>query len=334
GRAANVGVAHVPDERLDVLTEMYRPRRTVPAEITYVDLPAPPDQASRKGGMFTGESVQQLQKVDALLLVARAFDDPSVPHPKGEVDFMRDLEDVCFDLMFADIALLERRIERIGTEMKAARASERASLSQQVDALKAIQEELEQGTPMRDRHLTDAESRALRDTFALSALPFLVAVNIGEGDIGRAEEIEAQAAELLTGRYTGVAAVCAGLEEDLAAMSPEEEQEFRASLGAGESGLSRMIRLSYEVLGLISFLTVGEDEVRAWTIEKGMTAAKAAGRVHSDIERGFIRAEVVAYDDLVAAGSTAEARKRATLRSEGRDYVMQDGDVVNFLFSV
>ena len=333
GRGANIGVAHVPDGRLDALTEMYKPKRTVPAEVTYVDLPGPAEHDGPKGGMFAGEALTQLQTVDAVLVVVRAFEDPSVPHVKSSTDWRRDIDDIGFDLLFADIALLDRRIERITKDMKGASQAERTRFAGNIEALRGLQAELEGGTPLRARTLTEQERTAVRDTFLLSALPFLVAVNIGEADIPNSDRLTAEAAEKVGDQRSGAVAICAQLEAELAGMDAEEEAEFRESMEAGESGLSRIISLSYDVLGVISFLTVG-DEVRAWTVERDTPAVIAAGRIHSDIERGFIRGEVVAYDDLVECGSQSEARTRGLLRSEGRDYLMQDGDTVNFLFSV
>lgn len=327
------GAAHVPDARLEKLTAMFKPRRTVHAEVTYVDLPGPPP-GTADFSPFGGEALQHLQKADGIVQVVRGFQSDTVPHPKGSVDWERDLKDLMFDLLFSDIALIDRRIERITAGMKSLRAADRDLEAKKIEALRAIQQGLEEGTPLRDRKLSDIEQRALQDTFLVSSLPYLVALNIGEDDLARADELEQAAEAELGGAKTGAAVICGSLEMELVGVSAEEEAEFRESLGAGESGLNKMIHLSYDVLGLCSFLTAGEDEVRAWTIEKGTPAAKAAGKVHSDIERGFIRAEIVSYDDLVAAGTLQAARKAGTLRSEGRDYVMHDGDVVNFLFSV
>jgi GTP-binding protein YchF len=339
-RGANVGVAHVPDQRLGILAKMYNPKKVVSAEVTYVDLPgvgvasAARDTSGPASEIFTGEAVSQLQKTDALLAVVRAFEDGSVPHILGSVDWRRDLEKVGFDLQFADIALLDRRIQRLNDGMKGLKAADRDETQKAVEILHKVQADLESGLPLRARQLSEGQDRALRDTFLLSGLPLLVAVNIGEQDLGRAGSIEAEADALLKGPKTGAAAICAKLETELARLPPGDEAEMRAGLGAGESGLSRMITLSYRVLGLVSFLTVGEDEVRAWTVPAGSPAPRAAGRVHSDIERGFIRAEVVSYDDLVGSGSQAESRKRGQLRQEGREYLVEDGDVINFLFSV
>ena len=328
-RSANVGVAHVPDSRVDRLTRIFNPKKTVYAEVTYVDLPG-----NISGDLFSGDALNQLQQVDAILLVARAFEDESVPHMDGSVDYRRDIEKVAFDILFADIALLERRIERLTDGQKKMKVGDREQAIKKVETLKGLQADLENGTAFRERELDDAESKAVSGTFTISGLPLLVALNIGEDDIGDTEALEQELAGILTGKSTGGAAICGSLEAELAGMSTEEEAEMRAGLDAGESGLSRMIKLSYEVLGLNSFLTVGKDEVRAWTISAGTLAPRAAGTVHSDIERGFIRAETVNFDDFIECGSMAEARNRGLYRQEGREYVVQDGDIVNFLFSV
>ncbi len=331
-RSANIGVAHVPDQRLDELTGIFNPKRTVPAEVTYVDLPG--SHSADSADLFSGEALGHLQKVDALLHVVRAFDNPAVPHALGTIDHRRDIEKVNFDILFADISLLERRIERIKDSMKGLKSQERVKAEKNIEVLQALQLEMEEGTAARDKEYTEEQIQAISDTFLLSRLPLLVALNVSESDLGRSGELEKELDELLAGHKSGGAALCGLLEEELAQMSPEEEAEMRSGLEAGESGLNRMIRLSYQVLGLISFLTVGEDEVRAWTIERDTPAPAAAGAVHSDIERGFIRAETVSYDDFIAAGSMAQARTNGALRQEGREYVVQDGDIVNFLFSV
>jgi GTP-binding protein YchF len=328
-RSANVGVAHVPDERVDILTGMFKSKKTVYAEVQYVDLPG-----SSSGDLFEGEAMAHLQQVDAILHVARAFEDASVPHLEGSVDYKRDIEKVAFDILFADIALLERRIERITASLKGLKVADRTEAEKNIETLKRLQGDLENGIALRDRDLESAEAKAISDTFTLSSLPLLVALNIGEDDVSNTAELEREMAGLLEGRSTGGAAICGSLEAELVGLSEEEEEEMRTGLDAGEPGLSRMIKLSYSVLGLNSFLTVGEDETRAWTISIGTLAPKAAGVIHSDIERGFIRAETVAYDDFIECGSMAEARNRGLFRQEGRDYVVQDGDIVNFLFSV
>ncbi len=328
-RSANVGVAHVPDERVDILTKMFKSKKTVYAEVTYVDLPG-----SSSGDLFEGEALAFLQQVDAILHVARAFEDGAVPHLEGTVDYKRDIEKVAFDILFADIALLERRVERLNGSLKGLNVAERGEAEKNIETLKRLQGDLENGVAFRDRDLDDAEARAISDTFTLSSLPLLVALNIGEDDIANTADLEQELAGLLDGKSTGGAAICGSLEAELVGLTVEEEAEMRTGLDAGEPGLSRMIKLSYGVLGLSSFLTVGEDETRAWTVNIGALAPKAAGVIHSDIERGFIRAETVAYADFMECATMAEARNRGLFRQEGRDYVVQDGDIVNFLFSV
>jgi GTP-binding protein YchF len=328
-RSANIGVAHVPDERVDILTKMFKSKKTIYAEVQYVDLPG-----SSSGELFEGEAMAQLQQVDAILHVARAFEDVSVPHLEGTVDYKRDIEKVAFDILFADIALLERRVERLTGSLKTMKVSDRDEANKNIDILKRIQGDLENGIAIRDRDLEASEIKAMSDTFTLSSLPLLVALNIGEDDVANTEALEQELDGLLDGRLTGGAAICGSLEAELVGMSEEEETEMRAGLDAGEPGLSRMIKVSYKVLGLNSFLTVGEDETRAWTVKIGALAPKAAAVIHSDIERGFIRAETVAYKDFIAAGTMAEARNRGQFRQEGREYVVQDGDILNFLFSV
>ncbi|NQW17398.1 MAG: redox-regulated ATPase YchF [Chloroflexi bacterium] len=329
---SNIGVAHVPDDRVDKLTELYKPKRTIYAEVTYVDIPGQ-GGVQQEQAMFDGAAMGQLQKADALLHVVRAFDDDSVIHSKDSVDWRRDAKDVEFDIMFSDIALIDRRIEKL-SDVKNMKAVDRDAQFKLIDELKAVQAGLEDGIPVRSQSLTDGQQRGLQDQFLVSSLPYLVAVNIGEDAIPDSEAIEGELGEMLTGELTGGAAICGSLEMELSQMDDAEEAEFRSSLGAGEPGLHRILRLCYESLGLMSFLTVGEDEVRAWTIPEQMPAAKAAGVIHSDIERGFIRGEIVSYEDLMEHGTVSNARTAGKLRSEGREYLMQNGDVVNFLFSV
>ncbi len=303
------------------------------AEATFVDPPAR-RAGAHDGGMFPGEALSQFQQADALLHVVRAFENDSVPHVKGSIDWRRDVRDVAFDLTFADISLIDRRVERIEVGMKGSRAAEREASINEIDALKEVQSELESGTPVRAQRLSAAAGRALRDTFLLSALPCLVVVNIGETELTRISELENELAAIVTGPWTGATAICGSLEMELAQMPPGEEEEFRTSLQAGEPALHRVVQMCQRALGLISFLTIGDDRVQAWMIVRGTPAAIAAGKVHTDMERGFIRAEVVGFDDLISAGGFQEARKTGILRAEGREYAMRDGDVVNFRFSV
>lgn len=328
-RSANVGVARVPDLRVDRLSEIYKPKKQTYAEVTYVDLPS-----NTSGDLFEGEALVHLQKVDAILLVVRAFENQAVPHMDGAVNYKRDIEKVTFDILFADIALLERRIERLTVSQKGLKSAERDQTVKIIRHLKRLQADLENGIALRDRDLNTAEKLAVSDTFTLSSLPLLIALNIGDDSIIDATSFESEVSNLLRGKLTGSAAIAGSLEAELVKMSAQEENEMRAGLSAGESGLSKMIKLSYSVLGLNSFLSVGGDEVRAWTVVTGSMASEAAGIIHSDIERGFIRAETVSFNDFMECGNMSEARARGKLRQEGRHYIIQDGDIVNFLFSV
>ena len=329
----NIGVAKVPDPRLADLAGISKPKRIVPAEVEYIDIPAAPEGPGRSAGIG-GERLSLLQRCDALLLAARAFDDPSVPQTEETTDPYRDASTLELELMFSDLAILERRQGRIASQLRSTRPTEREQLTREQSVLEAIRGGLECEIPVREQQLPP-EARPLLDNFQLlSAKPLMAVFNIGENDVERTDEIEAEMAARLGRPGVGVAALSGKLEMELAQMAPEDEAEFRESLSAGEPGLDRMVRLSYALLGWISFLTTGPDETRAWTIPHGCSAVEAAGKIHSDIQRGFIRAEVVSYDDLSRVRSIAEARKQALLRSEGKSYVMQDGDVVNFLFNV
>ena len=329
----NIGVAKVPDSRLGVLAEISKPKRVIHAEVEYIDIPAAPEGFGKTKGIG-GEYLNLLQRCEALLLVVRAFDDPSVPHVQETIDPYRDVATLQLELTFSDLAILERRQERIASQLRSARQSERDLLTREQSILAVIRAGLENEVPVREQELPAEATPFLENFQLLTAKPLIVVFNIGEESIEGGDAMEAEIRERLARPHVGAAALCGKLESDLAQMEPEDEAEFRESLGAGEPGLDRMINLSYDLLGLISFLTTGEDETRAWTITKGMSAVEAAGKIHSDIQRGFIRAEIVAYEDLARTRSLPEARKQALLRTEGKTYVMRDGDVVNFLFNV
>ena len=332
----NIGVAKVPDGRLDVLEGMFHPKRTVYAEVTYVDIPAAPEGLGKTQGI-SGEYLNFLQRADALLIVARAFEDPSVVHVSESLDAFRDIDSMLYELTFADLEILERRLSRVADGFKGARGSERDALTREQTTLDRIKSELEDGTHVRDQSVTEDEERLLSGFQLLTSKPLIVVVNAGEDQLDQIPDMEARLASEVGGANIKTAALCGKLEMELSQMgqNEEEETEFRATMGvAGESGLNRMIILSYSALNLISFLTVGEDECRAWPITRGMHAQKAAGKIHTDLERGFIRGEVVTYDDLCSCGTLAEARKMGVLRQEGKTYTVQDGDVMNILFNV
>ena len=331
-RKPNLGVSKVQDGRLAPLVDMFKPRRTVPAEVRYVDFPRAPEGSGRSQGI-AGELLNLLQTTDALLHVVRAFQDPTVPHEEGEVDPHRDLEVMDLELAFADLAILERRVERLESELKGARAGEREARLRERNTLDRLKGELEREIPIREQDMSDEERRLLANFGFLTAKPLLILWNIGEEDAASAPEIE----EELRTRYgrpgVEVVVLCGKLEMELAEMEEDEAGELREAMGLQEPALNRAIRASYALLGLVSFFTVGPDEVRAWTIDRHTPAVRAAGKIHSDIERGFIRAEVISYDHLIECGGLPEGRKRGLLRLEGKTYEVQDGDVINFLFN-
>jgi GTP-binding protein YchF len=327
----NVGVARVPDARVDALAAVFHPKKTTYAEIRWVDYPVAGFGVEGPGNRFLAE----IAGLDALVHVVRAFADEAVPHPEGSVDPHRDVESLDLELAFADLGLIERRLGRIEAEMRSMKAADRARLEADRALLQRLQVELEAGHGIRSLELSEEERRALSAYQFVTALPVLLVVNIGEGDLGRAGEIEAEFATQHGGPGVAVAALCVKVEAELATLEPDEAEEFRRDLGLPEeSPLDRAIQAAYSLLGLQSFLTAGEDECRAWTVRRGASAPEAAGKIHSDLERGFIRAEVARWDELAEAGSTAELKRRGRLRTEGKSYVVQDGDVLNILFNV
>ena len=332
-RKPNLGVAKVRDERLDVLERVFEPKRTVPDEVTYLDLPTAPEGLGATAGI-TGEFLNQLQGTDALLAVTRAFDDPSVPHPGDGVDPVRDAEAVLYELAFADLDILSRRLERLQDASKGARGPERETLEKERSLLARLQTGLEAGISVRGQALTQDESRLVEGFQLLTAKPLIVVANIGEDRLSDTSSFEETLSSVATGPRVVTAVLCGKLEMELAQMEPSEEREFRDSMELGESGLDRMVRLSNDALDLVTFFTGNANDVRAWTITRGAPAISAAGKVHSDFERGFIRAEVVAFEDLARCGSVAEARRQGVLRQEGRTYVVSEGDVINILFNV
>jgi GTP-binding protein YchF len=335
GVTLNVGVVKVPDERLDRLAEIFKPKKVVQADVTYVDLPAPP--ASTEGRVGTeelpAEHLARLRDSDALLHVVRAFEDPSNPHPSGNVDPARDLEQLDLEFLLADLAMAERRLERLKGSGRHGTQAEREAAEREEVVVRRIHAGLEAGTPIRDLGLDADESKAIRGFRFLTEKPVLVLLNIGEQDIGRAPELVASVAAGYQHQHAMVDALSAKIEMELGELDADEAAVFMEELGLSESSLGRVIALSYRLLGLISFLTAGPDEVRAWPIPDGSSAVDAAGAIHSDLAKGFIRAETVGYEDLLTLGSTAEARKAGRLRSEGKTYKVRDGDVLEILFS-
>jgi ribosome-binding ATPase len=324
---AHVGVVHVPDVRLGRLTAMYKPKKTIYASVEYLDTPGSVIELAR-----TGSQAQSLREVSALADVVRAFEDETIVAEGGSVDPTRDIENVELEFILSDLAVVERRLERLEKDIK---KQKNPALDKEFQVLQSAKTALEKQMPLRELELSTDDERAIRGFTFLSQKPVLYVLNLSEADASRADAAEefASAAGLKQRRHTTVTAICGKVEAELAELSDADAAEFMASYGLKESAISRLIRSSYGLLGLISFFTVGDDECRAWTIRAGSTALEAAGEIHSDIQRGFIRAEVVRYADLVAAGSLAEARARGTLRLEGKEYVVEDGEVVHFRHS-
>jgi GTP-binding protein YchF len=323
-----VGVAKVPDARLDRLTDMFKPKKRTPATVEYVDVPG---VAKGEGSALV--DLPALRGVDALVHVVRAFESELVPHPDGSVDPLRDTKMLELELILADLGAVDKRLERLEANIKKANRAE--DVSERAIFLK-MKEGLEAERPLREIELSPEERKRMRNYSFLSEKPVLLVVNLGEEDIRNAVAvIEASGLAAWAKRpATALCPISATIEAELTQLPAEDAQAFMEDLGLKEPGLDRVIRTSYELLGLISFLTAGEDECRAWTIGRGTRAQLAAGAIHSDIERGFIRAEVVTFDDLIAGGSFASCREKATLRLEGKDYIVQDGEVVHFRFNV
>ena len=327
----NVGIVAVPDERLDKLAEMYHPEKYTPATIEFVDIAGLVKGAS-KGEGLGNKFLSHIREVDAIVHVVRCFVDDNIIHVEGSVDPLRDVETINMELIFADMEMVERRIER---QKKAAKADK--SILAEVDVLERIYAALCEGKCARTVDLTEEEKDLIYEARLLTMKPTIYVANVAEDQVaGGYEENEGYQALAAhaAGEGAGIIAVCAGIEAELSELEGEDKQLFLDDLGITESGLDKLIKASYSLLGLISFLTAGTPEVRAWTITKGTKAPGAAGKIHSDFERGFIRAEVVAFEDLMREGTMVAVQAKGLLRSEGKEYVMQDGDIVLFRFNV
>jgi GTP-binding protein YchF len=325
-----VGVVSVPDPRLTVLAKMHASKKITPTAIRFVDIAGLVAGAS-KGEGLGNKFLAHIREVDAIAQVVRCFADDNITHVAGGLDPLRDIEIINTELCLADIESIERRLERLTRQVK---AGDKKAVAEKAAAEKAAAA-LEEAVPLRRAGLTEEEKEALAELNLLTLKPILYIANMGEDDLAEggnalSAKVEAFAAE--EGALT--ISLAARLEEELAGLEEEERAEFLQTLGLTESGLDKLVRAAYDLLHLISFLTAGEMESRAWTIRRGTRAPQAAGKIHSDIERGFIRAEIVSYDDLVASGSYAAAKEKGLVRLEGKDYIMQDGDVTNFRFNV
>ena len=320
----NIGISKVPDERLDKLTAMYNPRKRVPATVEFTDIVAP-----IRGGAQALVDVAGYKNADALVHVVRAFRDPAVAHPAGAIDPARDAQTMEDELILADLGVAERRLERIEKDLKRGKSPE---LEKERDLVHRCKEALEHGTPLRALQLAGDDLKRLRGFQFLSAKPLLLVLNLDEADLPDADRAVQLAGieHYVQGRNTRAVPICAKIELEIAQLDPADAAAFMSDLGLRESGLDRVIRASYDLLGYISFFTVGEDENRAWSIPRGTNAQQAGGEIHTDIQRGFIRAEVVRYEHLLARGTLAACRDHGELRLEGKDYIVLDGDVINF----
>lgn len=328
----NVGMVAVPDERLDVLAKMYDPDKYTPAVIEFVDIAGLVRGAS-KGEGLGNKFLSHIREVDAIVHVVRCFEDGEIVHVDGEIGPKRDIETINYELILSDMELVDRKIDRTA---KAAKSGDK-TLAAQAEVLQRLKAHLEEGKSARSFECEEDELAAMEDMPLLSAKPIIYAANMSDTDFEHGIESNLFLKEvqgIAKAEHSEVLPICAKIEEEIAEMTPEDKMMFLEDMGLHKSGLDRLIQKSYSLLGLISYLTAGKPEVRAWTIKKGTKAPQAAGKIHSDFEKGFIRAEVIAFEDLVKCGSMTAAKEKGLVRSEGKEYVFQDGDVVLFRFNV
>ena len=326
----NVGVVAVPDERIDNLAKMYNPAKITKAIVEFVDIAGLVKGAS-KGEGLGNKFLSHIREVDAICQVVRCFEDPNVIHVDGSVNPLRDIETINLELIFADLETLDKRLDKAKKNLKADK-----KYQAEIDLIEKLKENLNNGIPARAVECNEDEQELVKDMFLLTSKPIIYIANISEEQIQTAddEEMVKQVKEYAAKEHAEVIPLCVKIEEELSGLDDSDKKEMLDALGLEESGLDKLIKKSYDLLGLMSFLTTGETEVRAWTITKGTKAPQAAGKIHSDFERGFIKAEVVSYNDLMKEGSMLAAKEKGLVRQEGKEYVMQDGDIVVFKFNV
>ena len=326
----NIGVVPVPDERLDVLTKMYNPQKTTHAVIEFVDIAGLVKGAS-KGEGLGNKFLSHIREVDSIVEVVRCFENPNVVHVDGNINPTRDIETINLELVFADLETVDKRLERAKVKLK---ADKKAQL--EIDVLNKLKQALEAGKAARSVDLNEEEKDLIKDVYLLTSKPILYIANVSEEQLADIENDKYfnEVRDYAKNENAKVIPLCVKIEEELSSLDGEDKKEMLEALGLEESGLDKVVKASYDLLGLMSFLTAGEPEVRAWTIKKGTKAPEAAGKIHSDIQRGFIKAEVVSFDDLVREGSMNAVREKGLLRMEGKEYIMQDGDIVLFRFNV
>ena len=326
----NVGVVAVPDERIDKLAEMYKPQKTTKAVVEFVDIAGLVKGAS-KGEGLGNKFLSHIREVDAIAQVVRCFEDSNVIHVDGNVNPIRDIETINLELIFADMETLEKRLDKAKKNLKADK-----KYQSEIDLIEKIKTNLEKGISARALEYSEEEQEMLKDMYLLTAKPIIYIANISEEQISNAEneEMVKQVKGYVSRENAEVIPLCVKIEEELSGLEEQDKKEMLEALGLEESGLDKLIKKSYDLLGLMSFITAGEPEVRAWTIKKGTKAPQAAGKIHSDIERGFIKAEIVSYEDLIREGAMLSAKEKGLVRQEGKEYIMQDGDIVLFKFNV
>ena len=326
----NVGVVPVPDERLDALAKMYNPEKITHAVIEFVDIAGLVKGAS-KGEGLGNKFLSHIRETDAICEVVRCFNDSNIVHVDGSIDPVRDIETINLELIFADIETVNKRLDKARKNLKASK-----SYQEEVDLLEKIKENLENGISARALEFNEDEQKLVKDMFLLTTKPILYIANISEEQMENADNdpLVQKVKEYASKENAEVIPLCVKIEEELSGLDDNDKKEMLDALGLDESGLDKVIKKSYDLLGLMSFLTAGEPEVRAWTIKKGTKAPQAAGKIHSDIERGFIKAEVISFDELMKCGSMVTAKEKGLVRQEGKDYIMQDGDIVLFKFNV
>jgi len=320
----HTAVVDVPDPRVDVLSKMFNPKKTTYAKVTYADIAGLDGSAGKSG--ISGALLNQLTQMDGFIHVVRCFEDDNIPHPQGSVNPVRDIAIMDSEFVLNDLIAVERKLERLADERRKGGGRDRAAIDRDIKLFERMRAHLETEAPLRDMDMSADEEKSLSGFGFLSLKPVLVLLNLSEGQPEPQISYPHQRSQ--------VAALQGKLEMDIAQLPPEDAGLFLQEYGISEPGLNRVIRLSYDLLGLMSFFTVGPDEVRAWTVQRGATAPEAAGTIHTDFQKGFIRAEVVAYDDLIALGGLSEARARGKLRVEGKEYIVQEGEVLNIRFAI
>ena len=325
----NVGVVDVPDPRLDVLAKFYNTQKVVPASIEFVDIAGLVKGAS-KGEGLGNKFLSHIREVDAIVHVVRCFENENIIHVSGRVNPAEDIKDINLELILADLETVQKRYERVA---KLVKVGDKTAIME-AEILKLFLEALENEKPARSVSLTKEQQEIAKSFFLLTTKPIIYVANISENEIGKENKYVEQVKEIASVEHCGYISLCAKIEEELIALDPEEREMFKEELGITQSGLEKLVSACYDLLGLMSFLTAGEKEVRAWTIKKGSRAPQAAGKIHTDFEKGFIKAETVSFDDLISSGSYQKAKERGLVRIEGKDYVVQDGDIMLFRFNV